>query len=162
MLSTNIIAIRGNRLFGIPIIYKDKTFAIKFDTGANETIISIEKVLGKVTDKQREKIKEFIYSKNVTPTSFNTASGDSFIGFPTCLKNVFIGQCKFDVFYYYLVIDKMKANKQIALLGDNFIDCCDFSHKAHSDIIITDFDFSMYNVSPNCLSTDEILEVVST
>lgn len=161
MQSTNIVAIRGDGLFGVPIICENMSFALKFDTGACETVISIEKILGKITDEQRAKIKEYILSENATSKDFRSASGDSFVGYATNIKNVFIGQCKFECFYYYLVIDKMKDDKQIALLGDNFIDCSDFSHKSHGNIVITGFDFDSYGISSNCLSTDEILDLIT-
>ncbi len=93
MQSTNIIAYRKEGFFGIPIIGHNSSFAIKFDTGATEAVVSVK-------------------------------------------------------------------NRRIALLGDDFIDCCGLLREPHGNIIITGFDFSSYYMKNNVISTDEILSLV--
>lgn len=158
MQSTKIIAYRKDKIFGIPIVCENGTFAIKFDTGASETVVSLEKLFPNVTFIQRHKLKRYVKKHNIESQLFKTANGSTFRGVLTYMNNVKIGQYTFEKFYYYLVIDK--TGKQIALLGDDFIDCCDFCHKAHNDIIITSFDFAAYNNRTNSMSMNEVCEVL--
>lgn len=160
MQSTNIIAYRGNGFFGIPIIGKTNTFAIKFDTGAAHTVISIGKFKGFISDKLISKAKDYLIENNYQPQKFLSATGNAFVGYPAHIDNIVIGNYKFPKFYYYIVIDRLFNNKQIAILGDNFIDCCDFSHKAHGNILISGFDFDAYAHESHSISTDEILDIV--
>ena len=57
MQSTNIIAYRKQGYFTIPIIGRTNSFAIKFDTGAIESVVSIETITGTLSDIQRKAIK---------------------------------------------------------------------------------------------------------
>ena len=75
------------------------------------------------------------------------------------MTDITIGDCMFDKFFYYLIVDKLHKKRKIALLGDDFIDCCGFSKEPHGDIIITKFDFSSYHIGNNSLSTDELLSI---
>lgn len=160
MLSTNITAYRKQGYFAIPIIGKTNSFVIKFDTGAIDSVVSIETITGALSDVQRNSIKQFISDKKVFPKEFKSASGHSFFAYPSYLENIVIGECTFDRFFYYLVVDRLRKKRKIALLGDDFIDCCGFSKKPHGDIIISEFDFSSYKSRGNALLTDEILSIL--
>ena len=94
-----------------------------------------------------------------TPEIFTSASGHSLVGYPVCIKNVLIGNVLFPKFYYYLILDELEGNRAIALLGDNFIDCCRFEHYPHEEIKITGFDYDGYTIDGNTVSMDEICEV---
>ena len=73
MRSTNIIAYRKNGFFGIPVIGDKTSFAIKFDTGAANTIISLEKIVGDLSDIQLQQIKQGIQDRSVNPHEFTSA-----------------------------------------------------------------------------------------
>ena len=160
MQSTNIIAYRRDGFFGIPIIGETSSFAIKFDTGASKSVISVEKITGTLSNNQMASIKSFIATKNVSPEEFKSASGHPFNAYPAFMKNITIGDQLFEKFYYYLVVEKLHNKRMIALLGDDFIDCCSITKEPHGDIIISKFDFSSYYTESNMISTDEILSLV--
>ena len=159
MQSTNIIAYRKQGYFTIPIIGRTNSFAIKFDTGAIESVVSIETITGTLSDIQRKAVKQYISDKNIAPKEFKSASGHPFYAYPSYMSNIVIGECMFDKFFYYLVVDKLHKKRKIALLGDNFIDCCGFAKEPHGDIVISKFDFSSYHTDNNALSTDEIMSI---
>ncbi len=159
MQSTNIIAYRKQGYFAIPIIGGTNSFAIKFDTGAIETVVSIETITGALSDVKRKAIKQYISNKRITPKEFKSASGHPFYAYPSYMTNMIIGEFMFDKFFYFLVVDKLHKNRKIALLGDNFIDCCGFSKEPHDNIIISKFDLSSYCIDNNALPTDEILSI---
>ncbi len=160
MQSTNIIAYRGQGFFGIPIIGNTSSFAIKFDTGAANTVISIEKISGDLTDEQLKKIKDYITSRGICPKEFKSASGHPFYAYPAYMTNIVIGSHLFNTFFYYIIVDRLHDNRKLALLGDDFIDCCGFSREPHGNIIINKFDFSTYHLRDNAISTDDILSMV--
>ncbi len=160
MQSTNIIAYRGRGFFGVPIIGNTSFFAIKFDTGAANTVISVEKISGDLTDEQLKKIKDYITSQNIHSKEFKSASGHTFNAYPSYMTDITIGSHLFNRFFYYIVIDRLFDDRKLALLGDDFIDCCGFSREPHGNIIIDKFDFSAYRSNGNMISTDEILSMV--
>ena len=67
MQSTNIIVHHKQGYFAIPIIGKTNSFAIKFDTGAIESVVSIETITGTLSDVQRNAIKQYISDKKIIP-----------------------------------------------------------------------------------------------
>ncbi len=80
--------------------------------------------------------------------------------YATYAENVYIGELLLKKFYYYLVVDKLDNNKQIALLGDDFLECCKFTKEPHGSIAITEFDNDCYyEKRGSALSTDEILSI---
>ena len=160
MQSTSIIVYRRNGFFGLPIIGQGSSFAIKFDTGATKSVISIEKIAGDLTNEQKTFVQEQIAAKNVISEKLRSASGHSFNAYPAYMEDVTIGNHLFERFYYYLVVERLHQDRKIALLGDDFIDCCGFSREPHGDIIISKFDFSSYDSRKSMVSTDEILSLV--
>ena len=160
MQSTNITIYRRNGFFGVPIIGRGSSFAIKFDTGATKSVISIEKITGDLTNKQKVFIRDYIADRNVKSEKLKSASGHLFNAYPAYTKDVTIGNHLFERFYYYLVVESLHQGRKIALLGDDFIDCCGFSREPHGDIIISKFDFSSYDMRTSMVSTDEILSLI--
>ena len=138
---------------------ENHTYTIKFDTGANKTAISAEIIFGTLTDQKLEAIKKLFEGK-VQPEICYSASGHEIMVYPVVSNNVIIGGCEFPYFYYYLVLDRLKENRKIALLGDNFIDCCGLTKKPHEDIIINEFDVENYRISSMHLSMNEIMEMI--
>lgn len=125
----------------IPIEINKKMFNVKFDPGANDTVISIDYFADDLSDSDREKLNEYM-SENYKFTSvFTAASGSEFLGYLTYADNVTIGNTDFPRFYYYIIIEN---DRVIALLGEDFLDNCQYSHSFHGDIEITDFDFDSY------------------
>ena len=59
-----------------------------------------------------------------------------------------------------ILFNEMTDEKR-ALLGDNFIDCCEFSHDSHHNIVIRGFDSAAYGMESNWINSDEISELVS-
>ena len=161
MQSTNIVITHQNRCFGALVGVSDKYFAIKFDTGASRTLISAELLTGILNDKQIKALKDYCQSKQIMPVPCVSASGHKFDAYPAYINNICIGGHRFEKFYYYLVIDRLKNGRKIALLGDDFIDCCGFSKEPHGNIVISGFDFKSYkNDQEKILTTEDISSII--
>lgn len=139
-----MIHFRYNRLTrsyrtSLDIQKNEKDFvSIKFDTGATNTIITTG-ALG-FDSVQAALLLKNIQDGKLKSNKFTSASGNTFIGYPCYCDNLKIGNIQMKRFYYYIVFhDKPKA-----LLGDDFISCCTFSHGFKSDIIVTAFHFEEY------------------
>lgn len=128
----------------------------KFDTGAVATIITSKK-LG-LSDKQVECLKKHFKKSGVVPESFYSATDGKMGGYLVRAENVMLYSTVLRNFYYYLILDN-RLDK--ALLGDDFISCCTFSHQPKSDIIITTIDMNRYLASyhgkVDCVDISEII-----
>ena len=72
-------------------------------------------------------------------------------------SNVVIGREIFSEFYYYLVPEN---KRQIALLGEDFLDNSTDNHAAHANIQFTDFDFAKYNMMrTDTISNQDIISL---
>lgn len=168
-----IKAIYNNSAYYIPISNlrgnKKEYLAIKFDTGAVNTVLSFSalvgnlKFLGISEDKFEEQIKKKV---GIITKDFKAANGKTMLGYLCCSQDVIIDGYKFDKFYYYLIFN---IERKLALLGDDFISCCNFEHKVNSNIEITHFDTNHYKINEdkekNCISEvifDELLELSKT
>ena len=151
----------------------DDIIMIKLDTGATNTVISYEmltrettafpKDISKLTDDEKNTIRRSIERKNrfverlkdkyeVSP--FHSASGTPMYGVLSCAKNISLSGHLLKVpFYYYLILG---IESPLALLGDDFIGCCDFSHKVNGNIKISYIDEQNYN---NSKDRKEVLEL---
>lgn len=139
-------------------INKDIDIDIKFDTGASATIVTLTTINDKATEEDCLKLKELIKTGNYITNTFKSATDDELVGIKCYKDNVDIGGIHFDRFYYWL-IPTVKYNK--ALLGDDFIKCCQFTHNIKSDIVITAFsiqDYILNNISGGALSEAQLLE----
>ena len=128
----------------------------KFDTGAVATIITSKK-LG-LSDDQVERLKEYFKTSGIEPENFYSAPDGKMGGYLVKAENVMLYGTVLKSFYYYLILDN-RLDK--ALLGDDFISCCTFTHKPKSDIIITTIDMDMYSSSyygkVDCVDIAEIV-----
>lgn len=128
----------------------------KFDTGAINTIVSLEALVNSKKLQSFDK-KTFIANlrKGTLTKDFTSASGNLMKGYLCKATDVRIGGTIFGQFYYYLIVD---INHPIALLGDDFISCCNFVHETNSDIIINGFEDNNYTINQNtyALSEEEI------
>ena len=143
MTDVNIIApkskVDGN--YTLPIDINGKIFSIKFDPGANQSVISVDFLTDDLSEEQRKRFIELVKSKHTPRGDFVSASGRSFQGYLVHAKNVLVGGELFADFYYYLILEN---DRILALLGEDFLENCGYSHEPHGDIKITTFDFESY------------------
>jgi len=133
-------------------IYRDIKIPIKFDTGAIATIFTT-KALGLNRDSEKI-ITDRIKQKELKKHKFMSATGHIFYGYPCFCNNVKLDDVFFKQFYYYLVLDNSISK---ALIGDDFISCCTFSHSFESDIVVTGFNLEKYQ--EKCISGANALNV---
>lgn len=120
---------------------------MKFDSGAINTVISVEALTAKTIDK--DQLVGNIKGK-AARKMFRSASGNKMEGYLVCATDVVLSGKVFDEFYYYLLVD---VDDSVGLLGDDFISKCEFSHKIDGNIEITAFDDVHYKGTVgNCIS----------
>jgi len=143
----------------------DDVIPLKFDTGAVNTVISLNTLLANkgidVESDEAKLLKENFRTSlrpDISKKIFYSASGNDMIGFLCHSKNVKLSGYEVKNFYYYMVYN---IDKQIALLGDDFISCCHFNHESNSDIVITYFNSTLYEskCKRTSLDTDEVFEI---
>ncbi len=139
-------------------IFKDIKIPVKFDTGAVATIFTA-KVFG-LSEERVRAVASRIEQKALTRQSFTSATGHIFYGYPCYCDNIKLGDIILKRFYYYLVLDSSRSK---ALIGDDFISCCTFSHSYESDIVVTGFHAEKYGKkcasNAKVLNTNEILSL---
>lgn len=136
----------------------NSSFMMKFDTGAKDTVISSDVFHGAISDESRDKLIRALDAKKLNTKEFVSASGDGFKGYLVKAKEVSFDKCKLPVFYYYIVV---KNKRVIALLGEDFIDNCKYSHEPSGDICITQFNDEAYDVSiSGSLSEDDLVSLI--
>lgn len=135
----------------------DKDFvSVKFDTGASDTIITTG-ALG-LNSIQADTLLKSIQDRNLKARKFMSASDNCFDGYLCCCSDLRIGEIQIKKFYYYIVFNDTPK----ALLGDDFISCCIFSHGFQSDIVVTSFNFKEYEKQgANDVQTMNVFEVFS-
>lgn len=111
-----------------------------FDTGASVSAISINCLLPNCEPERIAVVKKDLL-KTYPAKSNYTINGDEIVGFPTWLENVNLGGCILHKLYYYVILESKKFT---SVLGNDFIDCCSFSHSINSDILINSFDSESY------------------
>ena len=65
-----------------------------------------------------------------------------------------MGNTELKDFHYYLVVENQR---DIALLGFDFIDSCKGTFEPHSDIVITEFDECSYGIFDGAIESDEVI-----
>lgn len=89
---------------------------------------------------------------------FSSATGDKIYGFLTDMGEIDIGNTHFTHFYYYFVPRNKTA---FALLGNDFLNNCEFSHSLQGNILITKFDEDNYiNTHKNALNEAELNQLI--
>lgn len=144
-----MIKINYNKKFetyttGLSVLLADlRPIRFKFDTGASSTMITA----GSLCESGEERVKLAYFLESCRRTGryiskpLYSAYGDGKYGILCHIKDfVFPGGIPF-TFYFYLIYltDHVKA-----LLGADFISCCDCNLKAKEDIEITKFHDSIY------------------
>ena len=150
--------INENTGHGVKIRIDNHALLLKYDTGAKNTVISIDTLFGKIPFVVRERIREAFSKRNLIPREFISATGDTFLGYLVCASNVKIDKEVFPKFYYYVVIENKRT---LALLGEDFIDNADYTHLRHDDIKITGFDFDFYEASfTDAISEEDMVGII--
>jgi hypothetical protein len=134
---------------------------MKFDTGAINTVISLKRmVCGK--EYYIKRINKYIADRgNVIRKIFFSASGHELIGYLCKASFVEISGSMVNVFYYYLILD---GERDISLLGNDFISACDFNHKRLQSIRIDYFDEKAYVENfenQGVLTLDELSDIIN-
>ena len=89
---------------------------------------------------------------------FKSASGDEMIGYMVDAKNTTIGDTTLDHFYYYLI---PQNKRQVALVGNDFLDFCSYSHDICGNIKINTIDMEKYKDSvKDSISVDEVISII--
>ncbi len=101
MRSTDIKAYRVNDFFAVPIITGSSSFAVKFDTGASRTVISIGKIKSNLNKNRLTCVKDYIVKKNIEAHKFKSASGHVITAYPAYIENAMVDNQLFDKLYGY-------------------------------------------------------------
>lgn len=126
------------------------------DTGASYTSISALALNNKYYDPEKAyKVEEQLLKRSDLYTlsqkkkfvkTFTSATGEKVYGFLTDIGNVSIGDLELKHFYYYFV---PKNNSAFALLGNDFLNNCEFTHKFDGNIVVNRFNEDEYYLSHN-------------
>ena len=120
------------------ISFGDGTAVImKFDTGAVRSVISIWSLFQYLSINTINNLRDGFEKAGIKPKDFSSASGNELKGYPCVIHNARLKGTLIKDFCFYLILD---SRRKTALLGDDFIACCDFHHSINGDIIIDDFD----------------------
>ncbi len=146
------------------LVPDNRMAAMKFDTGASITIISLETLYPGLSEAElevcRNNLREKFRDKMLNPAP-KSASGHELECIPSYKENVIMSSEKIDKLFYYIALN-VGTNK--ILLGDDFISCCEFSHDIDGDIIINYFDENRYKKKVNeklHMNVNEIMEICS-
>ncbi len=103
---------------------------LKVDTGAVVTSITLGALfnLNELTEDEQNLLKDQILLLDYPQIPLRSASDNEMIGILCHVKNVIVAEQKFNDFYFYLI--PMFHEK--ALLGADFISCCEFVHKKNN------------------------------
>lgn len=105
-----------------------------FDTGAADTIISTSSLYTSRMCAEADKLEwDSACSRRILAKS---AFGDSYYAYRVCLNRIRLSGAVLDNFYCYLVPD---ASVSVALLGNDFLNYCRYSH----DNMGRDIDFHL-------------------
>ncbi len=117
---------------------------LKFDTGAKLTMISYAALLNFEywTSKERKELENILDNSSFLKQKFKAVFGQERIGTLCYIKDAKIGNYYIQKFYFYLTPDGVNPS---ALLGADFISCCQWQCNIASDIIVTAFDDYRYN-----------------
>ena len=155
---------QGGYYLGISNLHSnaDEEIDAKFDTGASATVFTISSLYDGVDSAKAGHLRKYVLDNGLRTHIFQSASGTEMFAVKCYKDDVCIGRIKFDRFYYWLVflvdIDK-------ALLGDDFIKHCTFSHADKSDILISSFNMESYvayqgSCEDKIMSSLDVLEII--
>lgn len=141
MIKVDVAANNVASSYRVPMLLGESILGLKWDSGAKYTVISVKVLNSELSDKDLESVKQYCDGHSSHREQFVSASGHTFDGYLVKANDVTIGNTVFPEFHYYLVVENQR---NVALLGYDFTDCCKSSHDPHSDIIVTEFDDEGY------------------
>ena len=160
MIKVDITANNVASSYRVPMILGESILGIKWDSGAKYTVISVKVLNSDLSGEELENIKQYCDGHSNNREQFISASGHTFDGYLVTAHDVTIGHTVFPVFCYYLVVENQR---DVALLGYDFTDCCRSSHDPHSDIIVTEFDDEGYGVADSgAMDSDEVIAFIDS
>ena len=159
MIDVDIVAERVNSVYRLPLNLGKFAPSLKWDTGAKYTVISARALDKELSDDALKQMMVYCEKNHKRKEEFVSASGDPFYGYLTHAENVVIGNTVLRDFYYYLVFEN---KRDIALLGFDFIEGCQGTFDAHSDIVVSGFDEGGYHISYEALESDELVSLIDS
>ena len=137
-----------------------RSLPLKYDTGAKHSVISASMFDDMLTEESVARIKDYCEAHSKHKEKFISASGHTFDGYLVTARDVKIGKSYLREFCYYLVVENQR---DIALLGFDFIDNCKGSFAPHHDIIITEFDEKTYGTfGTDSMSSDDVMAFIDS
>ena len=144
----------------MPMILGESILSLKWDSGAKYTVISVKVLNSDLSGEDLEQIKQYCDGHSSHREQFVSASGHTFDGYLVTAHDATIGNTVFSEFHYYLVVENQR---DVALLGYDFTDCCKSYHDPHSDIIVTEFDDEGYEAADSgAMDSDEVIAFVDS
>jgi len=112
---------------------------MKFDTGSPYTLISVQSLYSNVSIKGVDLLRDRFSELGIQPLGYvRSATGHPIEAYPLIISNVYLNDELFiSKFPFYLVLN---VGRPLALLGDDFVSCCSFSHEINSDIVISRYE----------------------
>lgn len=132
---------RESANYEIPISINGQDIMLKFDTGASSSIISFNYFKENISNEVIDIVVNYCEKNCKIKQSFIASTGDSMIGYLVDAGQIKMGKNILPHFYYYFI---PKNNKCVALLGNDFLHYCEYSHKICGDIIISNIDMNEY------------------
>lgn len=154
-------------------------FYLKFDTGAAHTIITLSTFIKPNSEDYRQRflIAEQLRNSHYKKNDFFAAFGLSRPCILCCAPKLLLDGCMFEDFYFYLAVPTKKdeeiameygdrvVDRPKALLGMDFISCCDFLGKLGSrDInnrLLVKFNESRYRAKKQWQDRNSVLNIDS-
>ena len=160
MIDVDITANNVASSYRVPLILGESILGLKWDSGAKYTVISVKVLNSDLSSIDMVHIKQYCEEHGNHKEQFVSASGHTFDGYLVMAHDVTIGYTVFSEFYYYLVVENQR---DVALLGYDFTDCCRSSHNPHDDIVVTEFDNEGYGASDlEAMDSDEVIAFIDS
>lgn len=112
----------------------------KFDTGAAATVLSLGALLNTQTIELCRGAE--IKFSGADSVKLNSAFGHGTDGYKACIKGVRVAGTFFENFYFYFLPNVLEFT---ALLGDDVISCCSFTHEPLGHILC-DINMDCYQI----------------
>lgn len=158
MIDANIVAKRVLPAYQVTAKLGFRTILLKYDTGAKYSVISVGMFDDTLTDDDLIRIKEYCEEHSSCKERFISASGHTFDGYLVVASNVKIGNTYIREFRYHLVIENQR---DIALLGFDFIENCKGLFEPQNNIIITAFDEKHYGtLDAGSMNSEDVIAFV--
>lgn len=159
MTNMNVTVRRKESSYRVPVDLGQFVPTLKFDTGAEYTVISARMLDGSLTEEQLNDFEDYCEKHSRHKGHLISASGDPITGYPVTAHDVVIDDSVLPVFHYYLVLEN---KREIALLGFDFIDRCECRHRPRSHFVISAFDDAEYHDFEGAMQNDEVVAFIDS